>query len=197
MHTLSSGSPTTSSTRRLARVATTATALAVVLAACGSDGDDAASGAVSGEISESPLTLTAVDYAYQGVPEQVRAGAEITLANDSDVEVHEVVAIRLPDDEDRPVSEIVTLPPEELATFFPFVETVVVAPPGAPSGMVVEGSGVLDEPGRYALICVIPTGADPDEYLAAAAAAEGGPPQVDGGPPHIVEGMFAEVTVVE
>jgi hypothetical protein len=42
---------------------------------------------------------------------------------------------------------------------------------------------------------VIPTGADPDEYLAAAAEAEGGPPDVAGGPPHIAAGMFAELVV--
>ena len=74
------------------------------------------------------------------------------------------------------------------------VDTVIVAPPSG-DGLVVEGTGVLTEPGRYAIICVIPTGADPGEYLAAAAEAEGGPPDVAGGPPHIVEGMFAELTV--
>ena len=31
----------------------------------------------------------------------------------------------------------------------------------------------------------------------AAAESAGGPPQVEGGPPHFVNGMFAEVTVVE
>jgi plastocyanin len=157
------------------------------LGACGDDGPDAASGTIE---------ITAVDYAYEGVPERVRAGSTIALANESDVEVHELVAVRLPDEEDRPVSELVTLPPDELAAFFPGLETVVIAPPGA-EGFPVEGDGTLDEPGRYAFICVIPTGADPDEYLTAAAEAEGGPPQVDGGPPHIVGGMYAEVTVVD
>lgn len=70
---------------------------------------------------------------------------------------------------------------------------MVIAPPGD-SGFAVEGTGVLSEPGRYAVICAIPTGADPDEYLAAAAESEGGPPQVAGGPPHLAMGMFAEVT---
>ncbi|MGI9646011.1 MAG: hypothetical protein ACR2O6_11950 [Ilumatobacteraceae bacterium] len=110
--------------------------------------------------------------------------------------MHEVVAVRLPDDEDRPVSELVQLPPEELAAFFPEVETVVVAPP-ASAGFPVEGTGELTRSGRYALVCVIPTDADPEEYLAAAAAAEGGPPDVAGGPPHIAQGMFAELTVVD
>ena len=86
------------------------------------------------------------------------------------------------------------LPPDELAAFFPLVETVILAPPGA-EGIAVEGTGTLTEPGRYAIICAIPTGADPDEYMAAAAESEGGPPEVDGGPPHIANGMFAEVVV--
>jgi hypothetical protein len=55
----------------------------------------------------------------------------------------------------------------------------------------------LSEPGRYAVICAIPTGADPAEYLEAAAEAEGGPPEVAGGPPHLAMGMYGEVTVVE
>ena len=56
------------------------------------------------------------------------------------------------------------------------------------------GDGTLAEPGRYVVLCLIPTGADPAEYLAAAATSDG-PPQVDGGPPHIAHGMFAELVV--
>ncbi len=176
---------TTISRGRAAAMMTAALALSPLLGACGSDEPDAVSG---------PIELTAIDYTFVDVPERVTAGATLTLQNDSDKEVHEVVAIRLPDDEDRSVEELVQLPPDQLAGFFPFVETVLVAPPGE-SGFAVEGTGALTEPGRYALICVIPTGADPQEYLTAAAEAEGGPPDVAGGPPHIVEGMFAELVV--
>lgn len=140
------------------------------------------------------VTVTGVDYGYRGLPESVEVGTTLVFENESTTEVHELVAIRLPDDENRPVSELVQLPPEELAAFFPGVETVLIAPPGS-DGFAVEGTGELTEPGRYGIICVIPTGADPDEYLAAAAESEGGPPDVAGGPPHIVNGMFAELTV--
>ena len=140
------------------------------------------------------VVVTAVDYGYEGLPTTVAAGTTITLENSSGGELHEFVAIRLPDDETRSVQELIQLPPEELAAFFPFVETVVIAPPGE-SGFAVEGTGTLTEPGRYAIICAIPTGADPAEYLAAAAEAEGGPPEVEGGPPHFVVGMWAEVIV--
>lgn len=167
-------------------MATTALTVGLVLSACGDDDPDAASG---------PIEIGAIDFAYVDVPDQVKAGAVLNLNNDSAGEVHELVAIRLPDDEDRSVEELVQLPPDELGAFFPLVETVIVAPPGE-SGFAVEGTGALSEPGRYAIICVIPTGADPSEYLAAAAESEGGPPDVAGGPPHIVNGMFAELTVV-
>jgi plastocyanin len=154
-------------------------------------------GACGGESlppTDEPVVVTAVDYGFEGLPEKVKAGTTLTLVNESMVELHELVAIRLPDDETRAADELVQLPPDELAAFFPLVETVIIAPPEQ-AGFPVEGVGVLDEPGRYLIICAIPTGANPDEYLAAAAATEGGPPDVAGGPPHLAMGMYAEVTV--
>ncbi len=71
---------------------------------------------------------------------------------------------------------------------------MIVAPPGE-AGFPVVGDGSLTEPGRYAIMCFIPIGADPAEYLAAAQAATSEPPQVAGGPPHFTAGMFAELTV--
>ena len=56
------------------------------------------------------------------------------------------------------------------------------------------GDGTLTEPGRDLAICVIPTGADPGEYLDAAATSEG-PPQVAGGPQHVANGMYALLAV--
>ena len=57
------------------------------------------------------------------------------------------------------------------------------------------GDGTLDEPGRYAIMCFIPTGVAPDVYLEAAAESEEGPPDVGGGPPHFVHGMHAELRI--
>ncbi len=190
--------------------AAVAAAAALLVAACGDDVGTAsttsvppteasvatAAQATTTVPAEAPneVVVTAVDYGYEGLPTTVAAGTTIVLENSSGGEVHEFVAIRLPDDETRSVQELVQLPPEELAAFFPLVETVLIAPPGE-TGFAVEGDGTLTEPGRYAIICAIPTGADPAEYLAAAAEAEGGPPEVDGGPPHFVVGMWAEVVV--
>lgn len=141
------------------------------------------------------IEVTALDYGFSGLPERVEAGTVFTLINDSSVELHELVAIPLPDDETRTIPELVA-DPEGLAAYFGSVETVLIAPPAAGS-IAVEGTGALNTPGRYAIICAIPTGADPDEYMAAAAESEGGPPQVAGGPPHFAKGMWGEVVVHE
>lgn len=163
-------------------------AAVVVLTACTSEPAETTT------TSAPVVEVLAVDFGYTGLPERIEAGTEIRLVNDSDTELHEFVAIHLPDDETRSVLELVQLPPDELAAFFSSVATVIIAPPDE-IGFAVEGTGVLTEPGRYAIICAIPTGADPDAYLAAAAESEGGPPDVPGGPPHFVNGMIAEVIV--
>ena len=164
---------------------------ALALAACGDD-DDA--GATATEEAADVVEVTAIDFGYEGLPATLAAGTQLTLANASEVELHELVAFRLPDDEARPVSELVALPEEEVLATLGEPVTVLLAPPGGDQIPAV-GDGTLAEPGRYAIVCVIPTGADPDEYLQAAAASEEGPPEVEGGPPHIAEGMFAELVV--
>ena len=182
-----------------------ALSMTLLVAACSSDsstGSDqpaaepstTSTQAATATAPPSVVDVVAADYTDLGLPTEIEAGTTIRLVNESDAELHEFVAIRLPDDETRTVAELMQLPPDELAAFFPLVETVILAPPGA-EGIAVEGTGTLTEPGRYAIICAIPTGADPDEYMAAAAESEGGPPKVDGGPPHIANGMFAEVVV--
>lgn len=141
------------------------------------------------------VEVSATDYGFGGLPATIKAGTVITLVNESDVELHEFVAIPLPQDESRSVSELIESP-DDLVALFPAVATVLIAPPGGGDAIPAVGDGSLNEPGRYAIICAIPTGADPAEYLAAAAESEG-PPDVAGGPPHFVQGMYAEVTVTE
>ena len=145
------------------------------------------------DTSDGTVDVRAVDYAYLDVPTSVAAGTSFALTNESDEEAHELVAVRLPDDEQRPVAELVALPPEDFGPLMDGVRTVVLAAPGD-EGIAVVGDGTLAEPGRYALLCIIPTGADPEEYLTSAATSDG-PPDVPGGPPHMVAGMFAEITV--
>lgn len=190
-----------------------AAACTLILSACGGDDDAAAvvtddatapgtsddaaadEGAGGGPQEAMTLEVVAVDYAFQGLPDAIDAGTKLALRNDAEAELHELVAFRLADDEDRTVEEIMGLAAEEMqAALGPEPTTVILAPPASAQIATPIGDGTLDEPGRYAIICLIPTGADADEYLAAAATSEG-PPDVDGGPPHIAHGMYAELEV--
>lgn len=173
--------------RRAARLAVTC-GVVLSIVACGGDDDSASEPQV--------IEVTATDFAFDGIPDTVPAGTRFTLVNEAPMELHEIVAIRIPDDEQRSVADLLQLPPDELMAIFAAVDpaTVILAAPGDDQIDAV-GDGTLSEPGRYALICFIPTGVSPQAYLEAAAAAEGGPPEIEGGPPHFVHGMHAEVTV--
>lgn len=155
-------------------------------------GESAAGESAAGDV----ITVALSDFAFGGLPDTVPAGTRLQIENISENEMHELVAIRIPDDEDRSVEELLALPEEELDAVFgtAMPAMVLLAPPGGPQIDAV-GDGTFTEPGRYAVVCFIPTGADPEAFLAAAAESGDGPPEVDGGPPHIVHGMHAEVVV--
>jgi hypothetical protein len=141
------------------------------------------------------LTVEMSDFEFGGLPESVPAGTKLAVENTSSIELHEVVALRISDDESRSVAELMTLPEDELgAVAGPVPAAVLLAAPGGEQIAAV-GDGTLAEPGRYLLLCAIPTGVDPGDYLTAAAESAGGPPDVAGGPPHFVNGMFAELIV--
>jgi hypothetical protein len=142
------------------------------------------------------VEVTAVDFSFEDLPDRIDAGTRLTLRSDAPSELHELVAFRLPDDETRSVEELLALPEPDLGAVLGAEppRTVLLAPPGGQQIPAV-GDGTIDEPGRYLIMCSIPTGVDPATYLAAAAQSQGAPPQVDGGPPHFVHGMAAELTV--
>jgi len=175
--------------------------LCLVLGACATDDPedtDEATGAgtptptaAAGETVE----ITARDYAFDGFPNEMDAGTELSLTNESSGEVHEIVAFRLPSSETRPAADLARLPQAELeqALGGPPV-TVIVALPGG-EGQTVEGDGTLAEAGRYVFLCFVPTGADPAAYEEAIESQAEEAPDVEGGPPHFVQGMYAEATV--
>jgi hypothetical protein len=183
-----------------------ALAIAFGLATAGCGGDDDSSTVAVTDPPAAPatdpvatgdvITVALSDFAFGGLPGNVPVGTRLEIENISESEMHELVAIRIPDDEDRSVEELLALPEEEIDAIFgaTLPAMVLLAPPGAPQIEAV-GDGTLDEPGRYAILCFIPTGVDPGEFMAAAAASAGGPPEIDGGPPHVVHGMYAEVLV--
>ncbi len=155
-------------------------------AACGDEPDANATDGV--------LDVTLTDFSFGELPDEVAAGTRVQIENASDTELHELVAVRLADGDNRPVDEIVTAGLEEVLSAGPPSAVLLAAPDGEQIDAV--GDGVLAEPGRYLLLCAIPTGADVQEYLGAAATSDG-PPQVDGGPPHFVNGMVDDLVVIE
>lgn len=170
------------------------------LAACG---DDSESPAASGDAIESEdestttstetseeeaetVEVTGIEYGFQGLEGELAAGTELTFTNGGK-EVHELILMRINDDETRSIEELLALPEEE-AQQSVTMKGVAVAGPGE-DGQVVEGELVADEAGRYAAICFIPVGTTemPD-----------GPPQEGAepsGPPHFTQGMVTEITV--
>lgn len=212
--------PTARRSARLARVGLATLAVGVLgLSACGSDDEAADTTTTEADASttthddsadhdstdhdstdhdsgDAPPTVSIglVDYSFEDVPDRIPAGTPLSISNASTTEVHELVAVRLPDDETRTAEQLVALPPAELGALIGAEPAaVLIAPPGE-DGFPVVGDGTLTEPGRYLLLCSIPLGADPAEYLAAAQTSAG-PPQVAGGPPHFTAGMYAEVEV--
>ena len=158
----------------------------LALGACGSDDS---TGSPSDGIVEVGLT----DFSFGDLPDEVPTGTRFAIDNTSESELHELVAVRLADGDERTTDEIVDAGLEEVFAAGPPAIVLLAAPGGEQIAAV--GDGVLAEPGRYLLVCAIPTGADPMEYIEAAATSDG-PPQVDGGPPHFVNGMVDDITVV-
>ena len=199
----------------------TAALLVPIAVACGDDDDDDDDGAVvpaasvpAAEETASPasvgptsgdtkqiVTVTATDYRFDGLPASVPAGTQLALQNDSTKEVHEMVIFRIPDEVTETVGQILALPEDEQEALVGDQAPVgvVVALPGE-AGMPMEGDAVLDEPGRYAVLCFIPVGADPavvEEAMSGPPPTGDEPPPLGDGPPHIMEGMYAEVLVEE
>jgi len=172
--------------------------LALVAGACGNtDNEKKAAGATSTARSNpkaggKPLTIIGTDYAFTGVPASVPAGTVLAFKNESTKEVHEIVALRVNDGETRPASVILQLPEAERDKAAEF-RGVVVGFPGE-EGFAPEGPLTLSQPGRYLLVCSIPTGADPVAYREKAKTAKG-PVEIPGGPPHVAKGMSAELKV--
>jgi hypothetical protein len=181
--------------RKWLRVALAAT---LVLGACatpeGSEEEEEDAAATRTTQPAEEVSVTARDYAFDGIPARIDAGSKLTLKNASTKEVHELIAVKLPEGENSPAADLVKLPQAEFEKLMSGTATVLVALPNS-GGMAVEGDGTLADAGRYLFVCFIPTGADPAAYQAAIQDPQGGPPNISGGPPHVTQGMFTEATV--
>jgi hypothetical protein len=190
---------------RLVAVAVTG-AVALSLAACSDDDADTAptvpiatSGSdTSAHVNHQTVIVDGIDYGFENLPAEVPAGTALTFRNTSDVEFHEMVVMRIPDEESRSVGQLAALPSDESDAIFAgaMPALVSVAAPGE-EGMAVVGDGTITEPGRYAVVCFIPVGADPAVVMEAMQSESSTPPDLGDGAPHISQGMYAELTVTE
>ena len=87
----------------------------------------------------------------------------LTFTNTSDAEVHEMVVVRIPDEETRPVAELAQLPPEESFAIFAELDAGDGQRRRRPARRAWPSSATarITEPGRYIIACAIPIGADP------------------------------------
>jgi plastocyanin len=180
------------------------TALAAVLlgalAACSNTtppaGDSADTSPIASAESSatSPLgtdgvTVTGVEYAYEGVPESAKAGTMVTFVNGGN-EVHEIVAIRRNEGVTTTLEELLAMPEEESNKLVSFLGVAVASPGETAPEMIT-----LDQPGGYIFICFIPVGTT--ELPSLAPDATPNESLLPDGPPHFVQGMVAEFSVIE
>jgi uncharacterized cupredoxin-like copper-binding protein len=132
-----------------------------------------------GDVCDLPtVEVSAVDFDYEGVPDTLDAGPTVfVMTNDTESgEAHEMGIVRINDDVDESVEEILELPEEEAMEKVQFVNGIFTPEEGDVGGVVVDLTA-----GRYGYACFIPVGT--------VGGAEGS------GPPHFVEGMAGEFTV--
>ena len=127
-------------------------------AACGDDDEGSEDTTTTTEATADPeaVEVTAVDYAYEGLPETIEAGTQLTLTNESDVELHELVAFLLAEDEERTVEEIPGLPEAELGELFAGEPAaVLLAPPSG--GEMIPAVATAPSAIRVATSCSAPS----------------------------------------
>jgi uncharacterized cupredoxin-like copper-binding protein len=122
------------------------------------------------------LDVTAVEYEYDGVPEELSTGYHVVNFSNEGQEQHELLAFKINDGVTESLDELFELSDEEIEGKITMVNAVF-APPGSSD----TGSWNLASPGNYAIVCFVPVGSV-------------GETEGDG-PPHFVEGMVQEFTV--
>lgn len=170
------------------------------LAACSNSTPPAGSSVATSPIAsaESPaastpgadaVTVTGVEYAYQGVPDSPKTGTVVTFVNGGN-EVHEVVAVRRNEGVSTSLDELLAMPEEESNQLVSFLGVAIASP-----GETAPDTITLDQPGSYIFICFIPVGTT--ELPSLAPDATPNESLLPEGPPHFVQGMVAEFNVTE
>lgn len=115
--------------------------------------------------------VTAVDYAFEGVPPVLSPGIVSLDLSNRGSEPHELVLLRIDDGVTQPFADLLAMGEEAL-----MARTNPVAGTFADAGRS-EHEVVELEPGRYGVACFVPVGGGEE------------------GPPHVTRGMFAELVV--
>ncbi|HEX2294292.1 MAG TPA: hypothetical protein VHN37_03185 [Actinomycetota bacterium] len=123
------------------------------------------------------VPVTAVDYAFEGVPETMPAGNTAFVFSNEGEEVHEMIMVRYKDPSTT-IEDLMKLSDQEAQQVLDFLGASF-GPPGATDTEVKQLT-----PGKYALVCFVPVGSTSPK---AARKADG--------PPHVARGMSAEFTV--
>ena len=142
-----STSTSTSTDRPARRRSLAAVGVMVLLAALAAFLATRAPGTTASEAAAptGPISVGLADYGFTDLPSTVPAGTTFTVDNHSETELHEFVAVLLPEDEQRSAEELVQLPQAEFAELLPGVRTVLLQAPGSDEVIPAVGDGTLDE----------------------------------------------------
>jgi hypothetical protein len=122
------------------------------------------------------LDVTATEYKYDGISDELKTGYHVVNFSNEGQEQHEMFAFKVNDGVTESVDELLALPEDEAFGKITPVNAAF-APPGGSDTVGLN----LASSGSYAVVCFIPVGSVGDT--------EGD------GPPHLTEGMVQEFTV--
>lgn len=122
------------------------------------------------------IDVTATEYEYEGIPNELPVGYTVTNFTNEGQEQHEMFAFKINDGVTESVEELLDLPEEEVFGKITPVNAVFATPGGTNAA-----SWNLETPGSYAVVCFVPVGSV-------------GETEGDG-PPHLSEGMIQEFEV--
>jgi plastocyanin len=176
------------STPSASTAASAAPSVAATASASPAASSDASASPAASASAGAEVTVTAVDFKFEGVPAQVPTGTPMRLVNQGQ-EVHEMVVVRKLPTTTQSFEELLAMPGDEAQSL---VENVGVAfaEPGQTAADVVTAG----EPGDYLMVCFIPAGTtslpsmDPNASEA---------PSLGTGAPHFTLGMLQEFTVTQ
>lgn len=148
----------------------------------------------------STIEVEAFDYGFRGLPSELSAGDAIEFFNSSATEYHNLVVIRLDEDDDRTVGDFAVLPADSFGAETPQEGfNIIGGLHAAPGEAACDGRIRLQIPGRYLIIDMVPQGANAAVVDAAVCTdgSDGGgaPYRVPGGPLGYQHGMITIVTV--